>query len=97
MTNFSTSGKCWTYNLTDDTFTVSQNYGITKIAIKAIAANTSDGTVLGTLTIGGLDSVAIVLKAGESQTWDNGSTAIEGLVITSPDANCTLQLMVSQQ
>jgi hypothetical protein len=90
MTN---SRKLFTYQLTNDTFTVSPNDGFTRFSIYNSTATA--GSYIGSATSNGIASTAISVAQNETAVIEMGNAyVIEYLLITAP-AGCTLKLMGS--
>lgn len=85
--------RVFTYQLTDDTFTIDTDNGFTRFSIYNASAVT--GTYIGNEAIGGLSSSAVDIAQGETAVIDVGNAyVIEYLLITAP-TGCTLKLMGS--
>lgn len=78
----------FTYELTNDTFTVTAAMGIRSLSVYCSTA--TSGTVTGGATLDGKPSSAITISQGLSyNNTVTNSSVFDGLVITAP-AGCTL-------
>ncbi len=72
--------KCWTYELSGGSLTITENNNLTKISI---LATLNDTVVTGDLVSGGLLPGPITLAQGQAVTITDGINILSGITITT--------------
>ena len=82
----------FTYEFTNETIVIYQNYNIKQLSVRCLATSAASGTVKGTGTAGPYQSKAMTVEQGAAQTlWTYGAQPAGNVTIVAP-ANCTMQI-----
>ena len=88
-------GKVFTKQISNSSFTLSTNDGVTHVSVKNSSASAVNISITGTLSLNGLASAAMNLAQGDIVTIAS-DTAIDGLTITSGSVSALADIVCTQ-
>lgn len=87
-------GKVFTKQISNSTFTLSGDEGVTQLSVKNTSASALNITITGTQSIGGLASAPITLSQGDAISLTS-NTPFSGVTVTSADASALAEIVAS--
>jgi hypothetical protein len=84
----------FTYTLTNGSFVIAENDGLTRVSIYNSSATA--GTVTGAKVVNGISSTALSIAEGVTVTIIAGNAnSLDGITITSPNGTCDLEIIAN--